>query len=122
MKKLKFRVWTGIGMEYDVVAGNLGNFYAKIDPNDTACLNPTSKYHETTPIMQFTGRHDRNGKEIYEDDIVERVYDKRRYRVIYNLSDLAYTCVYQGGDELLCDYDFNVIGNYYENPELLVNK
>lgn len=120
MRQIKFRVWTGIKMEYDVVAGQLGNFYAKIDPNDTACLNPTSKYHETTPIMQFTNRHDRNSKEIYEDDVVERVHAKYTYKVEYSLNEAAFVLRDQDGDFVyLSDYEVNVIGNIHENPELL---
>lgn len=81
---------------------------------------PQGIYGAVSEPMQFTNRHDRNGKEIYEDDIVERVYDKYRYQVVYDLSDSAYICIDKNGDDVfLADYDFNIIGNIHENAELL---
>lgn len=78
-------------------------------------------------FMQFTGLHDKNGKEIWEGDVVRfyrhRTIENIRWEVAairwkangYVLGDDA---VYFFGDEWR---EFEVIGNIYENPDLLAN-
>lgn len=72
-------------------------------------------------LMQYTGLKDKNGKEIYEGDILGWESDSiPNAEVIYNQKDCRFTpfsrsCpddkwVFNGGE---------VIGNIYENPELL---
>lgn len=81
-------------------------------------------------IMQFTGLVDKNGKEIYEGDIVH-LFGKRHYEgVDYNgciqFLDGGF-CVTDGYKEWglrrydlsRCDLEIEVIGNIYENLELL---
>lgn len=77
-------------------------------------------------LMQFTGLKDKNGKEIFEKDIVD--YKGRKAIVKWHGS---YACfIYEFVDELknrttewkplyLSYYHFEIIGNIYENPELL---
>ena len=91
-----------------------------------------------TIAMQFTGLHDKNGKGIYEGDILNLgvigpVAEDRLspvYHVVKVLFDeggacfIAYPEWYLGGTMHgeLCALYTEVIGNIYENPELLEKK
>ena len=71
--------------------------------------------------MQFTGLHDKNGKEIWEGDVV-RYSIQRTYQT--NPMEVKIPDIYKdlGHDDhyYLPDEDsFEVIGNIYENPDLL---
>ena len=77
-------------------------------------------------IMQSTGLKDKNGKEIFEGDIVD--YKGRRAVVKWHGSYASF--IYRFVDELqerksewhplfLAYYHFEIIGNIYENKELL---
>lgn len=77
-------------------------------------------------LMQSPGLKDKNGKEIFEKDIVD--FKGRKAIVKWHGS---YACfIYEFVDELknrtaewqplhLSYYKFEIIGNIYENPELL---
>ncbi|WP_097289831.1 YopX family protein [Escherichia coli] len=81
---------------------------------------------EKIVLMQSTGLKDKNGKEIFEKDILD--YKGRKVIVKWHGSYAGF--VYEFVDELknrtaewqplyLSYYKFEVIGNVYENPELL---
>jgi len=72
--------------------------------------------------MQFTGLKDRNGKEIYEGDIIDT--NGGRGEVIWNEELAAWGVKQMVSDhtwiDRLCDWtDEEVIGNIYENQELM---
>nr|DAK30461.1 MAG TPA: YopX protein [Caudoviricetes sp.] len=76
-------------------------------------------------LMQSTGLKDKNGKEIFEGDIVD--YKGREAVVkwhgsyasfIYRFVDGLQERVSEWDPLFLACYHFEVIGNIYENPEL----
>jgi uncharacterized phage protein (TIGR01671 family) len=79
-------------------------------------------------MMQYTGLKDKNGKEIYEGDIVRYIRKEGKEVKFGNcfINANEYSCwgfyLSDGDcDEIITDYprDYEVIGNIYENPELL---
>lgn len=74
---------------------------------------------EDCKIMQYTGLKDNNGKEIYEGDIVRWIDEN--FEVQYSESDASF--ILTDSKSVYMCYDnsepYEVIGNVYENPELL---
>ena len=128
MKKVQFRVWNGMEMVYDITSGKFGTFYVNpekgdgLNPEDTASLTVnTTKYHEGTPLMQYSGINDKNGKEIFEGDIFKLGSEKELFEVRFEhgcfmafMKDKQYGLI---GELQICFID--VIGNIYKNHELL---
>ncbi|MDO4912985.1 MAG: YopX family protein [Bifidobacteriaceae bacterium] len=124
--KPKFRVWTEEGevMYHDVYPFK----------DDTLLLSYDEIAFDEVPasdfiLMQSTGLKDKNGKEIYEGDIVKYKYVVNAFTgaVTYNKDFAGFGLVDDGGyfftfGELAEDIYFSsleVVGNIYENPELL---
>ncbi|EGD33314.1 YopX family protein [Capnocytophaga sp. oral taxon 338] len=88
---------------------------------------------ETNSIGQFTGLYDKNGKEIYEGDIVEKavnnIISSHRFKIVYSECFAGFCRLYikkkgtRDGLISLSEMDVDreeikVIGNIYDNPEL----
>jgi len=69
-------------------------------------------FSNKSPIMQYTGLHDKNGKEIFEGDLI-RGFDWHNC----NPSVVSWDVI--GFRIPLMANAYEIIGNIYENPELI---
>jgi hypothetical protein len=108
MRPIKFRAWNGKRMSKPfelkdaiVAVYTVGHGYRTIPFEDEI-------------FTQFTGLLDKNGKEIYEGDVVLLWDEPDRSQVIGDLQ-LAHMLM----SECILSDSCRIIGNIYENPKLL---
>lgn len=103
MRDIKFRAWDN-GMFYEVVVISDGMWTDNL---------LRDSWHRGG-VMQYTGLKDKNGKEIYEGDII-RISTGYEYVVEIKWYNLGNSKAYGYSYEPSCV----IIGNIYENPELI---
>lgn len=140
MRKFKFRAWY---KKEKIMRNVIGEVYCECFPYDFT-------KNKNLVLMQYTGLKDKNGKEIFEGDIVK--FDdtaKNDCFEIYNFENIAEITFNNGRYELknflkenttvsngvikasnyfqwdnemwfeFMNKELTIIGNIYENPELL---
>ena len=126
-RKIKFRAWNGhimVTAEYGDWLSFDGVHYTEAEKHYNTPNIEVQKFKGKSIVMQFTGLHDKNGKEIYEGDIVrfdvsatER--DPTPYvNQVGEVKISSLTTDFGKWQGVYCSY-YRVIGNIYENPELL---
>jgi hypothetical protein len=122
MRTIKFRAWNSKKMSQPFTLFDISN---DIDSGRTYFGN--FKFYEGIDddvIMQFTGLTDGNGKEIFEGDIVYDGHDKWIVRWCNSEAEFELNRIHnkdQIGVIHSCGMAeiMRIVGNIYENPELL---
>jgi uncharacterized phage protein (TIGR01671 family) len=123
MREIKFRVWDLDNKKFHYYDHNAGfdNFKFWDIIND----------FEHGELQQYTGLKDENKQEIYEGDIINQFKDwwggiHENGKVCYDNEEAKYVFKSKkhiGGLDYVCpDGGWTVIGNIYQNPELLNTK
>lgn len=142
MREIKFRAWNTKQKHFESsISGYYIDFIGNVvsvgyDSDGDGHFDAYDEVHPEFVLMQSTGLLDKNGKEIYEGDIL-RITDTVRpvpNIYIHVVSDKLGWCTdgeggYTGtskdyavfGWDLALPYEghHEIIGNIYENPELL---
>lgn len=131
--RFNFRVWNE---ENEKMVYPDGNGYLKLE-NDTVITGNGDLFDlviqeivENCILMQSTGLKDKNGKEIFEYDIVVDVNDKTKYKVFYREIGACFSLEFLDSEDFDCrdfgeiqyegiEQNLEVIGNIFENKELL---
>jgi uncharacterized phage protein (TIGR01671 family) len=127
MRDFKFKIWDKINLKMFSVNG----FF--IEKNKVIFFNNNEKIilnSDEVDILQYTGIKDKNNTEIFEGDIIEfkRSHDIKRFIVSWKENQASFGFDYHIIDSWSLSWneetipskeEWAVIGNKYENPELL---
>jgi uncharacterized phage protein (TIGR01671 family) len=123
MRDIKFRAWDNDNQKFfeptfKAWSGRLEELHismsGSLDMRTMEGMNHESRFPGRFILMQYTGLKDKNGKEIYEGDIVRfDLYKGERVEAI-EWENIGKHTSFGGGT-----HNATVIGNIYENPELL---
>lgn len=135
MREIKYKVWhiehkKWIHDELDIFLTSDGDVYEKYDYGYETCIRDITNAVE---ILFFTGLKDKNGKEIYEGNIARK--DNVIYEVLWVESSAKFGVKVTVTDYVLSkglafpipqyvvdgtmQCNLEVIGNIYENPDLI---
>jgi len=136
MRVIKFRAWLkdsaleGLNKSHFTMNGRLYEVeWMNFEGGLVSVRTPSELEFKLNDVdlMQFTGLLDKNGKEIYEGDIVCIL--NGHHGDVYKIQWQKEFCCWEAEDVHLKDFYFGeqfpsikeveVIGNIYENPELL---
>lgn len=133
MREIKFRAWDE---QNKVIHNDVEFLRSGVEGNDWIIFKSDKQkledkkvldnpyFAQQIKLMQYTGLKDKNGKEIYENDIVKiDSWEPKIHEVVF---DRGAFCFRSSKDDKFyndCKYleRGEVIGNVFENPELLTN-
>lgn len=143
MREIKFRAWDkeaehmvysdkrdykkrDVEYDFDVTNGNVICKWEQDIEDGWGYCNP--HIEDIDNIMEYTGRKDRKGREVYEGDRVKVYSRENEYASLEEIREVAYenACFVlkakDGRSVALGDYkelEIEVVGNIYENAEIV---
>ena len=111
-REIKFRVWNGIKVCKVISIDFNYDFYEDGHSHIHDITNETT-------FLQYTGLKDKNGVEIYERDIVTSDYGLGNNNLNIDCEIVEWEDFYNYKANGMISENIEVIGNIYENPELL---
>lgn len=123
MREFKFRAWDTEKQEMATVNFIGLNDY-EVGMEDEECRRWRATYPYVCRLMQYTNLKDKNGKEIYEGDILKVKLDGGEANLYVKYTNGEYRVVNEGKwEDSLYAYmyfgDVEIVGNIYENKDLL---
>lgn len=137
MRELKFRAWDNLHKEMIVTGFHVFGEYTLFNLIGQYCFetkgNKSSlERYDDIVVTQYTGLEDKNEKEIYEGDVVKCgygvgivVFNAGCFMVEWIDDKEAYMEFLFSRKEMYARKDdelFEIVGNIYENPELITNE
>ena len=117
MRDIKFRVWDKQEKKMVYNAEDTYDDYP-VDMSSFGAILAFPRYYD---VMQYTSLRDKNGKEIYEGDIL--TWGNNVIAKVYWADNLAmFRCVIEGTEEFdlfAFNQEASIIGKIYENKEVL---
>jgi uncharacterized phage protein (TIGR01671 family) len=128
-REIKFRAWDKKNnrMVYDITLTTQDASAHPVNGNWDDIIQ-LDDYEHKTIIMQYTGLHDKNGKEIYEGDILKDALQTASGKLLNRVVEFRDGCFgFDGGGGLFYTSEGEcskgeVIGNIFENPDLLAGE
>ena len=120
-REIKFRAWDGIRMTTSGIMFNSSTGCLEVPTQQSINAKPLPE-NKTWHLMQSTGLCDKNGKEIYEGDIVKGLFDgdiavEHIAQIIFSTG--AFVDSYYGVTLDNHKGNLSIIGNIHSNPELI---
>ena len=121
LSRFRFRAWHNT---YKRMSVHFGIEELAYSTYDDGIWSPDDGYntwdHNQYVLMQSTGLSDANGVEIFESDIVQQQWDRFINQVWFNVdAGRWYVNCSNTKDAIQCHAELEILGNIYENPELL---